>query len=293
MYVMIKKLFTSCGLPTMIALPTQAQQVLHQQWTAYNTWLNTPTYQPVYDPTQATANAEAALLEWNGPNGACNLPITPGCCIAIYMCGSMSDWNTALPSFSPLGTAGYTTQFPQGSGSNCTAPCQNVSSTSPNPATDRYIMVNVTPDFLYQNTTDPSPDPSYGLHNVPNKMWFTSPGGGNSSPPIIPSMKQNGYNLLSLQELLEHEMGHWFGLNHPEAGGCSNNNNCCNAQMLATSGEMVMTDNTNTPVPNGRGKDLSSEDKLMFQKLYCPTGCDASGVEEGQAVPDFNPQYPS
>jgi hypothetical protein len=59
--------------------------------------------------------------------------------------------------------------------------------------------------------------------------------------------------------------------------------------MLQNSGEMVMTDNTDTPVPNGRGKDLSSEDKLMFQKLYCPSGCDASGVAEAAPVPDFNP----
>ncbi|MHB8545083.1 MAG: hypothetical protein ACYC9S_13945, partial [Leptospirales bacterium] len=195
-------------LPTFYTGFGTSPEAIHQQWVTYNNWLNVPTYEAVYDPNQAQQDANDALAAWIGPNGACpglQSQAVQGCCITIYMDANVADWQTVSQQGGvPVsGIYGYTTQDPPGSGNDCTEQsCPDVSyPPDMNSPTNRYIMVNMTDNFLYQ---DGLPNPDYGLHVVPNKMWYTG--------RVAPTGQSVGYHTNSFYQVLEHEMGHWFGL---------------------------------------------------------------------------------
>jgi hypothetical protein len=75
----------------------------------------------------------------------------------------------------------------------------------------------------------------------------------------------------SFREVIEHEIGHWFGLLHPDStvGGmkCPNNFNLCADSiegywMLMGAGQVR---------PGIKPHSLNEDDKCMFEKIYCPS----------------------
>ncbi len=132
----------------------------------------------------------------------------------------------------------------------------------------RFIRLNRTPGFLfYGNDPKQQADQRYWLHSVQRGALYT----GSSVPSPVPFAPD--YFAISFRELMEHEIGHYFGLLHPDqVVGKDPNGNDIICQNNATHCEEVIV------MTAGLGKNesphpLTDDDKCMFKKLYC-TDCE-------------------
>jgi len=170
---------------------------------------------------------------------------------------------------------------------------------------DRFIEVNTSDQFVSADRqTDAGADPSqYTLHPVSQTEFFTDP---NTAPS-----EATGYSGVSFYQLMEHEIGHFLGLHHPDdtvngqyCTNCYTANPWYNANLGAINPNgfrTVMAQNNISPLlPYNAPVTLTSEDECQFQKLYCNTCGGGSGTapcayDDGVSEPNpqqdgFNPE---
>jgi hypothetical protein len=199
----------------------------------------------VFDPTEAATDANTALQEWLN---LCHGDEEGDCCIEVNLITTRSDWERLEPGddiFTVIAGTHWN-YFP----SSCTmAPCAGNHEN-----TGMHTDVNYTPDWRLQianpgeNVWPDPTDKTVGLQDYYN---------GISSPPV-----NGSYGLLSFQQLMQHEIGHWFGL--PEANEPAENGACSHSNMVMS---------TNNNQWNGTALILTPEDKCFFEQLYCPEYC--------------------
>ncbi len=231
-------------------------------------------YATIYDDNDAGSDANTALQSWLN---VCIPPIPPSpgdpnCCFHVLMDDNALDFNDL--GLDPVGTEAYTQDmagkpgYPTCNEDHC-------------PHNDRYILFNVSDDFLDQSTSPSGPDPNYAIHDVHHTGWYTS----TSGKPFT----QSGFDAVSFFEVVQHELGHLLGMHHPDELG-SSCPNCYTANPSINSNSSLNPNGYWTvmmpayprdysPIPGG----LTDEDKCQFQKLYC-NPC-ASGVGQG-AIPE-------
>jgi hypothetical protein len=109
-------------------------------------------------------------------------------------------------------------------------------------------------------------------------MWYT--GTGHPMPNTYADGVDQTYFDFSFYQLMEHEIGHWLGLMHPESGppngtstyACSN---CYTNNPYITSANKVNASGFWTVMAQGLNFAgdtallLTSEDSCQFKKLYC------------------------
>ena len=135
----------------------------------------------------------------------------------------------------------------------------------------------MTNDMIYQ-TTDPKlqdPDYDYILHLVPQLGYYTYP---TILPPVY-----SDFSRVSFFQLIEHEIGHFLGLLHPDdtvgLGGIKCSNCYTHNPAWTTDSNKISTfhpagyQTVMEPLlgPDMRPLSLSGEDDCQFQKLYCNT----------------------
>ena len=242
--------------------------------TNYANGLDQP-YDQVWNNGSANGDAQEDLHAWLG---VCNLTGDITCCILVKGDSNVTHWPGNYQG-GATGKIGYAVGHTYGTpgcpdGSGC-----------PDPA-NRYITYNTTNNFYYKNNFNiRTISPEYQLHStIPLVGWYTGPG---PDPGVI----NQGYNDFSFQEIIEHEMGHWLGLMHPDSilsgDTCKNNYNYCKSSIPGYWMLMGSSQAKQNIAPRG----LGSDDSCMFAKLYCPTISDTTlGVSQPQ-VPDwFNPE---
>ncbi len=210
-------------------------------------------YTKVWDQSQANSDANSAYQHWLG---LCNLEgqTHSNCCLNIMGVGDPDNFSNS--GFDPKNTLAVTIEV----GCNET--------TCP----DRWIEVNLSPPFLYQtNNPNATSDPKYTYHSVPRYTFFTG--------SVPPSPIASGYGGLSFYQLMEHEIGHFLGMHHPNDLPCNNNANHGNPQ--------VMSQGQNTL--NGSPKNLTSDDECEFKKLYCNPCISKVGEEHQNIQPEIYP----
>ncbi len=221
------------------------------------------SYTQVFVQSQAQADADSALHQWLD---LCNPPIqpcesVPECCIHVVMDNSVRDFQD------PIGIVAQTT----GSGPNTFLVCDPTGCES-----GSFIEVNVTSQFLSDEKvtgakyTDPS---EYNLHPVNLTGFYTALDQGPTTA--------SGYNNYSFYQLMEHEIGHYLGLHHPEQA--INGEECPNCYtanpfispsgILNPNGYQTVMANANIIAATGVAAhyplSLTDEDMCQFEKLYC------------------------
>lgn len=212
---------------------------------------NDVNYVQPWNDAQAATDAQNALDNWLH---TCNPPIAPDgpdCCIHIILDAVVNDW----------GTQGLLakTDLPKCNEASC-------------PDLIRFLKVNTSLSFLYQSNSqsDWHPDTSYKLHGAPFTMWYT----GKGKP--LPNTYESGgaYADFSFFQLMEHEIGHYLGLEHPEALSYSCPNCYTNNPYVPQFGPInpagfwtVMAQQLN--FPGDTALLLTNEDSCQFKKLYC------------------------
>jgi hypothetical protein len=271
------------------------------QYTADSTtWVaDSSDYVQVFNQDTAQSNAQKALNGWlnlcTPPIHSCNS--SHPCCLHVVMDNTEFDFRNG-----PTTILAQTTT----PGSINVVPCKD--SLCPK----AIIEVNVTDGFLSSNS-QPGSDTGvstslYTLHQVSRTEFYT----GQTPPDTVAS----GYSAYSFFQLMEHEIGHYLGLNHPDDtadGGhmcrnCYTTNpfyNTVTGKMHTSGFRTVMAENNNVP---NRGSGLNSplpltnEDDCQFEKLYCNACGGGMGVApcayvDGVAIPqqdNFNAQlYPN
>ena len=251
----------------------------YSELTAYNNGTDV-SYDTVWSNAQANSDAQSGLNAWLA---VCNLTGDPKCCILIKPSDSIASWPGNYVS-SPNHSISFGVGYTYGDGSYC-APSLGCP-----PSTQRYIIYNTTNSFLYKrNDNLPHPDPAYILHpNAPILGWFTDQTSPNALGAIDPE-----YSDVSFQQMVEHEIGHFLGMNHPtqitdDSSECVNNQDECLDSLYGH--PMLMS---TTLYINGSPTGLQPDDKCMFAKLYCATLADTTnfaGVSEPPEPDWFNPQ---
>ena len=225
-------------------------------------------YDHVWNIDSANSDAMAGLNAWEA---LCGIHGDPSCCILIKPDDNLNNW--------PGKGGGYT----HGAGTYCQdgISCPDTNS--------RYIIFNVTNKSLYNNSdnkvivnNDYVLDPSAPLHG-----WFT----GSSSP--VGSVYE-GYGDYSFRQMVEHEIGHFLGMNHPErlasdSSQCINNQTACpdsleGHPMLMSTVPIVLN---NAPV------GIQPDDACMFKKLYCPDQLGVSIWQPSEPEPPSPEVYPN
>jgi Secretion system C-terminal sorting domain len=228
-------------------------------------------YTTVWNQGQATTDAQSALNHWLG---CCQPAITgdPSCCIQIILDTNATDF------LNSPGVLAVTDEPTNCNEDNCTT------------MEMRSTRVNISSLFLNNNwQSDNGNDPSlYTLHTVHRTAWYTNP---NHAPNLLDS-----YGAFSFFQLMEHELGHFLGLNHPEdapTGGSKYSClNCYTADPVIdsfktlnpTGFHQVMAQGLNIAANSSLigPLTLSSADSCQFEKLYCPAACTGSGVSVGE-----------
>ncbi len=264
----------------------QAHSVLWNNWdTTYGDYQrdstrhfkgNDVSYAQVFSSGDANVDGQNDLNSWLG---ICSLTGDATCCIAVEGDTNVTHW----PGNYEMSGNGIKLRYPVGL-TYGTPGCPDGSS-CPNPSS-RYITYNATNNFFYENNSDIILiSPEYILHPaVPLHGWYTGAG------PNADAANQ-GYYDFSFKEVIEHEMGHWLGLLHPDSilrgDTCKNNYNYCKSSipgywMLMGAGQAQ---------PNIPPRGLGTDDSCMFAKLYCPTLSDTTLAVSTPQVPDwFNPE---
>ncbi len=231
---------------------------------AYNRGTDVHYVQP-WNDVQADSDAQHALDNWLG---VCHPAISsdgPGCCIHVNLDANPNDFNPAATDFAETRSDSNQEGFPNCDEASC-------------PDLYRFINVNVSPAFLYQSNNPLTwhSDPGYKLHSSPKRIWYTGTG-----LPFMPNIYYyGGYNVLSFYQLMEHEIGHWLGLMHPESGPPNGNStyacpNCYTNNPYVTPAQKynpsgfwtVMAQGNN--IQNDTALLLTNEDSCQFKKLYC------------------------
>jgi Secretion system C-terminal sorting domain len=231
-------------------------------------------YTQVWNPSQSTTDADDGRLAWLA---CCGITGDPGCCILIQPNNDIGFWHGTYgsPDDTDVNFALGFTSVP--------VECE-VGLTCPDPST-RYILYNTTNSFFYENNDNRIiPNPGYILHpTAPLSAFYC----GTSVPA-----RYAGYDVYSFRDVVEHEEGHWLGLNHPEkissdSTSCINNQTQCSSHL---SHPMLMSEfgAEADSLPEG----LQPDDICEFQKLYCPgTGYD--GVQEVETEPPSPEIFPN
>jgi hypothetical protein len=205
-------------------------------------------YVTVWNDGDAQSEAQNALNEWYA---ACPGITQNDCCVRVKFDYDEGDFDNANYAIGSSGIELALTPVPV-----CGAGCPD--------SNTFFINVNVSPQFLFASNTNPLPDTNYA-DTVASRTFFTTPTAPNVNP---------GFETYSFQQMIEHELGHWFGFAH------TNNNNCSNNADSCAGFPSVMV--TNQPT-NTNPLAVTCEDLNMFRKLYCPstpcTDCLASVAE--------------
>ncbi|HYM19639.1 MAG TPA: zinc-dependent metalloprotease [Candidatus Kapabacteria bacterium] len=220
-------------------------------------------YTQVWDQTQAQSDANAALQNWLALCGLSGSTHSD-CCLQVMEILDPNNFTNlhANPQTTLAatvgGAGGLQAGFPGCNETSCP---------------DRWIEVNNCPQFLYQSSNpNATGDPGYTFHSVPKLTFFTG-----TTPP---SGTANGYGACSFYQLMEHEIGHYLGMHHPEELGCNNNANRGCPQVMSQSQN----------IPNGIPKNLTSDDQCQFKKLYCdPCSSKVLGDDRQSVQPQIYP----
>jgi hypothetical protein len=238
-------------------------------------------YVKLWDQTQAETDANFALQQWLNicPDvkslSLQNATQSPdhkdhkNCCINV-----ISDTNADDFHRNPL----------------VTAHTDSIESCSETSCPTRLIRVNRTPIFLYWgNDPQTKSESKYWLHHVARFGLFTGMTPPNPRPFVGTDTLNPQYGAVSFRELMEHEMGHWFGLWHPDRqvnkDSCSNNwtITSCQNNMVMVAGQ----------IPNDTPHVLTKDDSCYFKKLYC-SNCIYGAVKTANEQFVFNPKiYPN
>jgi hypothetical protein len=220
------------------------------------------SYVQPWNDAQADSDAQHALDNWLH---TCDPPLAPDgptCTIHIILDPTVSDWSSGQnPDPKDILAA---TNLPQCGEASCAD-------------LTRFTKVNTSPAFLYQSNTpsDWHPNPKYKLHAAPTMIWYTGTG-----LPLMPNIYYyGGYKVISFYQLMEHEIGHWLGLEHPEWGpsntadysclNCyTNNPYFTDSNTYNDSGFHTVMAQVNN-IPNDTALLLTNEDSCQFKKLYC------------------------
>lgn len=194
----------------------------------------------VFNQTDATIDANNALQQWLMTLGGCpEVHPDPSCCIHVVFDRAIQEFED------PVKEAAYTEAIT----------CGEVS------CSPRKIHVNMSSAHKFGNY-------GQGSGNWVANPGYVDPISGNTRDyatlmyytGMVPPSGQNGdYHTMSLFQVLEHEIGHWLGLKHPNQYACS------------TQGGSRM--NSSGTTRDVEPQLLSQMDKCMFQKLYCDPNC--------------------
>jgi hypothetical protein len=256
----------------------------HAKWMADRTqWIDTMNvyYKKIWDYNQAKADAQNALNQWLSL--CTGLEKDTSCCLHINYATDDPKDSAKKAKFKI-----YITDY----ASTDLAPCGETD------CSNRSLTINATEEgrFDVSNPKNALPDPRFGLIEVPFVAFWT----GRTPPTgIVNNQYDSAHRLISWYELMEHEIGHYLGLWHPDHSGGANNGQTCNNNYspgtpchdgrfaIMLQGEIV---------PNGAPHGLQKDDSCMFKKLYCYSslGC-ASGVKDmGASGNTFTPRlYPN
>ncbi len=231
-------------------------------------------YDQVWNTGGASSDAQSDLNAWLG---ICGFTGDTTCCILIIPDTNILHFQGTYQA-SGLKKAGYPVAWTYGHpGCPDGGACPN--------SNYRFITYNATNSFFYQNGNDAlQPIPGYKLHQSPLMGWYTGP-----APD--PGAANQGFYDFSFKEIIEHEIGHWLGLLHPDTivrgDTCVNNYNYCKSSIPG----YWMLMGSKQAQPNIAPRGLGSDDSCMFAKLYCPTHSDTTlGVSTPQQPDWFNPE---
>ena len=280
----------------------EAQYTTYQTDSTRHFTGNDVPYDTIWSQALADTDANNALHNWLN---ICEPPVPPsvslsGCCLHVVMDSNARDFGTGQDAVGvPAEAVGGWAQsgFPA---------CDD---TSVCPTFARYIQLNVTYNFFEQSVTPIVPNPAYTkyiLHSVPQYGFYTSQTG-------IPSV-YTGFSSISFYQLMEHEIGHFLGMTHPDQVDTLHNITCSNCYTKNPPWILNGTAYIPNPhaidggfhtvmgpviSPNQPPLQLTNEDSCEFQKLYCPGAddclshgsCALDGVSPSVPVPDwFNPE---
>ncbi len=280
----------------------EAQYSIYQTDSTRHFTGNDVPYTQIWDQAQADTDANKALHNWLN---VCSPPVPPsvslgGCCLHIMLDTNARDFEGAESN--PISTWASTVGGWQQLG------FPSCDDTSACPTFVRYIEVNISYDMFEQTTNPIVPNPvdtQYILHSVPQMGYYTSQSG---DPSVF-----TGFSSVSFYTLMEHEIGHFLGLHHPDETD-DMGTTCSNC--YTENPPWVFSTAINDYIPNIHAIDggfqtimgpiikdgtpprqLTNEDTCQFQKLYCPGdcithggSCALDGVGQSAPVQDwFNP----
>lgn len=208
----------------------------------------TPTPNPksvqIWDATKAEQEVVQMLEEWNciclptnyqnNPNGSC--------CVKVGFTSNPDDFRNR--GFDPQVTAGV------------------ASSAIDNGSCRIYCVNDGKADRIYLNNTDMWRTRGNLRGGDITQFFFNGDAMPSSNPDKI-RIDFNKYRIVSFKQVVQHELGHWAGLEH--------NDDCTGGS------DGVMNALT---INNTRRTKLTQDDKCSFAKLYCPT---IVGVNEHMA----------
>lgn len=233
--------------------------------------VNVNSYTQIWNDVEADSDATAALNDWL--NNICSPPVHrdgPSCCIHVFLDNNSTHFGISGTAPGRTVDQQYNDGYPACNESTC-------------PDLDRFIIINTSNAFRNQDLQNTVPDVSLYSFRVHPTGFYTDP---QFNPKVY-----DGFSVGSFFNTIEHEIGHWLGLHHPEGDAGKGDyylcHNCYTANPLyAITGDYnpdgyktVMAQNNvevNTPTFN-----LTDEDKCQFQQLYCPSNIDWADCPAG------------
>ncbi len=251
-------------------------------WTASAT-----DYAQIWNDADAQADATEALMEWENVCAPPVQPDGPSCCIHVYLDNNSRDFGGTTKAGQTVdndGNAGY----PKCGESTCAD-------------LTRFIEINISTAFTNQDLQSAVPNVAeYTYYAVHPTGFYTD---RQFNPKVY-----SGFSVGSFFNLIQHEIGHFLGLHHPEGdpgqGDYFSCTNCYTANPVYfvtgaynPDGYQTIMAQNNIQV-NEPTFELTDEDKCQFQKLYCPDNVDwaacPAGVKEPSAVSPAGPEvYPN
>jgi len=247
----------------------------HGQWvTDHTSWQNAidTSYKKIWDLTQADTDAQNALDHWVA---LCpSLVKDTTCCLHITYATDDPKDQAKRAKFQNQHLTSYlaVTDAPICGESGC--------------STDRSVIINCTDEGRFKILFLDSAirDVRFNIIQVPQVAFWT----GRTHPTGIVNQEDgNVHELYSWYQLMEHEIGHFLGMQHPEQ--ISNGDTCRNNVTQCSGHQMMMQDVINPPNTNPVG--LFADDTCEFRKLYCfsSLGC-SGGVNDTRPTEPYNMQ---
>ncbi len=251
---MKRKAIPGCWKPYDQSVDPNADWPLEDEFMYYNQDPN-GSQVTINTPSGFTDDLNTAMGEWNSicpPSGDPN----SDCCayihfiddindlLTIFPGTTLNDWNHITSSGKlatiPAATQpGYSDMNASTLNSSCTLGCPDKSVSG--------IFIQDDKEFAWP--LGPNDD-----YTSPHRGFYT----GSQGPDV-----GTNHVLISFLQVLEHEMGHWFGLAHAdlEVPGCSHGG------CMIMSSTITTTTNTGAPPP---APVLTCDDFCEFKMLYCP-----------------------